>query len=285
MNQHLQSFLHSFKVKPVFWKTFIADLVFVALLLIVFTTFSTYLQNRSFEVMGGRTAEEIQQILASSSPEEMLPFFTELKSFLVFAITSISLLTIAFFLLFSLEQAWVWNSLLHRRITKNSYWRWNLLHLGLLIPIVLYGLIFTLIKVITAYVFGAVLTSSPALYLRHAALLDSILLILNNAVSFMLGLLLLLLIFFMYSTFTEKYKVWISVGEGFSLLKAHWNKIWRILLLMVTVALILTGILIPLKQGLQFYPLISTISNVSISLLFISWMRSYLLITLGHGSH
>jgi len=272
-------------MKPVFWKTFLADFVFVALLLIVFSTFGTHLKDRSDEVMGGRTAEEVQQLLASSSPEEMLPFFTELKSFIIFSISSIGLLTIAFFLLFSLEQALVWNMLLHRKLTGKTYWRWNLLHLALLIPILLYGLFFTLIKVITAYIFRTVLTSSPALYLRHAALIDSILLILNNAVSFILGLLLLLLIFLIYNAFTEKYKVWVSIGEGCSRLKTHWSRVWRMLLLMVVVALLLTGILLPLKQGLQFYPLVSTILNVSISLLFISWIRSYLVTILGHGSH
>ncbi len=285
MNQHLHSFVNSFKVKPIFWKTFLADLIFVVILLLIFTTFGTYLQNQSIEVMGGRTVEEVQQLLASSSPEEMLPFFTQLKSFLLFSISAISILTIVFFFLFSLEQAVVWNTLLHRKLTSKMYWRWNVLHLTMLIPILFYGLMFMILKIITAYLLRTLLTSSATLYFRYAAVIDSILLILNNVVSFILIVLLLIFIFLVYIAFTEKYKVWISIGEGFNLLKTHWSKIWRMLLLIVMVALIITGILLPFKQQLQFYPLGSTILNLIVSLLFISWMRSYLVTKLSHPSH
>src|SRR3990167_9752675 len=137
MNKHLQQYIDSFKVKKVFWVTFLTDLIFFGAVGLIFSQFSTYLQHKSVEIMAGRTPEQIQQLILSA-PEQALPFLEQLKSFLFVSVGTLALLVILTFLLFSLEQAFIWNTLQQKKVTSKTYWRWNLLYLGLIIPLFLF---------------------------------------------------------------------------------------------------------------------------------------------------
>lgn len=78
MNKHLQNYLDSFKVKKEFWTTFFIDIIFFGLITLIFTWFGTYLQNKSTILMGGRTPEQIQELVATA-PEQALPFLFGMK--------------------------------------------------------------------------------------------------------------------------------------------------------------------------------------------------------------
>lgn len=282
MNQHLRHYLDSFKVKKVFWVTFLIDVVFFGAVGLTFSKFGTYLQNASLQLMAGRTPEEIQQLLATA-PEQALPFLEGLKSFLLVSLGSAVLLALLTFLLLSLEQAFIWNTLHQKKLSLKTYWRWNLLHLGLIIPVLLYGLGAAILKLVTSGIFRFLGNLSPALYLQNAALIDGIILVLNNAVSFILVLFALLLLFLIYYTFTEKYKVWQSIGEGLSKLKPHWPRWWRMVLLMAATAVIVTFIMIPMRKLLFLYPFWESALNFAVSFLFLAWMRLYVVAALHHG--
>ena len=282
MNKHLQQYIDSFKVKKVFWVTFLTDLIFFGAVGLIFSQFSTYLQNRSIEIMAGRTPEQIQQLILSA-PEQALPFLEQLKSFLFVSVGTLALLVILTFLLFSLEQAFIWNTLQQKKVTSKTYWRWNLLHLGLIIPLLLYGLGAGIVKLGTSSLFQWLGNLNPAFYFQNAALVDEIILILNTAVSFILVLFVLLILFLIYYTFTEKYKVWGSIGEGLSKLKPQWSRWWRMIMLMVMTAVIVTAIAIPVRQVLFLYPLWESILNFTVSILFLSWVRTYVISAFHHG--
>lgn len=282
MNKHLQHYLDSFKVKKVFWATFIIDLIFFGAVGLAFSKFGQYLQNRSLELMAGRTPQQLQQLIATA-PEQALPFLEGLKSFLLISVSSIMLLVLLTFLLISLEQAFIWNMLHQKKLTSKTYWRWNLLHLSLIIPILIYGLGAGIVKLVTSAIFRFIGNLSPTLYLQNAALIEAIILILNNAVKFILVLFALLLLFLIYSTFTEKYKVWNSIGEGLSKLKPQWPQWWRMILLMAATAVIVTLIVIPLQKALFLYPFAESVINFMVSFLFLNWMRLYVVAALKHG--
>jgi len=166
MNKHLQQYIDSFKVKKVFWVTFLTDLIFFGAVGLIFSQFSTYLQHKSVEIMAGRTPEQIQQLILSA-PEQALPFLEQLKSFLFVSVGTLALLVILTFLLFSLEQAFIWNTLQQKKVTSKTYWRWNLLHLGLIIPLLLYGLGAGIVKLGTSSLFQWLGNLNPAFYFQN----------------------------------------------------------------------------------------------------------------------
>ncbi|MDO8656929.1 MAG: hypothetical protein Q7K45_06855 [Nanoarchaeota archaeon] len=282
MNQHLQHYVDSLKVKKVFWITFLVDFIFFGAAGIAFSKYLTYLQNTSLELVAGRTPEQIQQLIATT-PEQALPFLEGLKSFLLVSIGTLLLLAIITFLLFSLEQAFIWNTLQQKKVTSKTYWRWNLLYLGLIIPLLLYGLGAGIVKLVTSSLLRVLGNLNPSFYFQNAALVDGIILALNNAVSFILVLFALLIIFLICSTFTEKYKVWSSISEGLSKLKPRWSVWWRMVLLMTATAIIITFIVIPLRNALFIYPFLESVLNVVVSFLFLAWMRIYVVSALHHG--
>lgn len=282
MNKHLQHYVDSFKVKKVFWVTYFTDLIFFGAVGLLFSRFGAYLQNRSIELMAGRTPEQIQQIIIST-PEQALPFLDQLKSFLFITVGILALLAISTFLLFSLQQAFIWNTLHQKKLTPKTYWRWNLLHLSLVFPLLLYGLGAGIMKLLTSSLFRMLGNLNPVFYFQNAALIDGIILVLNNAVSFILVLFAFLMLFLIYFTFTEKYKVWSSLSEGLSKLKPQWSSWWRILLLSMLMAVIITAIMIPLRKALFLYPVAESGLNFAVSFLFLSWMRLYIVSTLKHG--
>ncbi len=284
MNQYFRQYFDSFKLRKEFWTVALIDVIFFGSIGLLFSQFGRYLQNASSTLMAGRTPEEIQQLLAAA-PEQALPFLDQLKSFLLVSLGLIIVLVVLAFLLFSLEQAWIWNYLRTKKLTTKTYWRWNLLHLGLLIPLLIYGLGAGILKLLTSALFRVLANISPTLYFNHAAVIDSIVLILNNAVSFLLILFFLLVLSLIYYEFTEKYRVFASIQDAFGLIKAHWSSWWRMILLMVLTAVVLTALLIPVRNWLFIYPMWSAIVNLVISFLFLGWMRIYLLSTLAHGHH
>lgn len=282
MNRHIKNYLDSFRMKRQFWQIFLVDLVFFGLAALAFTWFGSYLQAKSLALMGGKTPEQIQGILASASPEQVLPFLTQLKSFLLISIGGFLLLIVLAFLFYSLSRAVVWNHLLGKKLTRETYWKWNALNLALIIPVLLYGVFYLIVKLIAGGIIKFLMTINPAFYVQHTTIMDALLTIANGAVSFILTLFLLIIVFFIYCQFTEKYKVWLSIGESFHLIKKYWPRLWRALLLMVLTALILTGVLWPVRKLLIYRPLWTMAVNLAVSLLFLAWMRIYLLRTVGH---
>lgn len=281
MNMHFRHYIDSFRLHTEFWIILMVDVIFFGLLGLVFSRFGTHLQTRSQELMAGRTPEQIQQLLATA-PEKALPFLTELKSFLLLSFGLILILVVLAFLLFSLQQAWIWNYLRKKKLTTKTYWRWNVLHLGLILPVLIYGLGAGVLKLLTSALLRVLANISPTFYFNHAAVIDSIVLILNNAVSFFLIFLFLVILYLIYFVFTEKYRVVASIQDALMLVKKQWSWWWRQILLMVLTAVVLTAIFIPLRHWLLVYPLWSAVLNLLISFLFLGWMRLYVLSTL-HG--
>lgn len=271
----LKDYLNSFKLKKKFWQTFLIDFIALAIIFASILMFSNYFQNRALAITGGKSVEQIQE-WALSSPEQALPFFEGLKSLLVFGGILLFVIIIGSFLLYSFSQALIWNALADKKLTSKNYWKWNLLLLALLIPLALGGLLYLLIKVLFDSLLNFLLTLSSAFYLQHTELMEIIQLTLSNFASFFLILMLLLLIFLVYYSFVREYKVWQSIGEGFHLFRLKWNKLWRILLFVAFTVLIITFILIPIKK---IFPdaFASTIINLAVALLFLAWMRIYVL--------
>lgn len=284
MNKHLQHYLNSFKLGKQFATTFFIDLATLSIIIFSFIWFSSYTQQRSLELLQGRTAIELQQMLLSLNPEQLAPFLASLKWFLITSLIGLVLLIVGSVLLFSYSHARIWNYLQGKTVTKKNYWRWNLLNLSLAVPFLLFLAILLVVKLATMLLLNIPPKLMPLFYLTHSNLMENIRLIVDGAVLFYMVVLFITIILFIYNHFVKSYKVWDSIGAGFSTFNKNWKKVLLLVLLATASALIATVILLPIKKALIFYPLYSTLLNVLLAAFFLAWLRMYVFNSVLHGA-
>lgn len=280
MNKHFKSYLDSFKPTKNHLYTFLTDLIVFSLIFLSFSWLSAVLQRKSAEVLQGKSAEEIQTLLASTNPEQLLPFLTQLKSFLIWSIIIALVVIIIYFLLFSLSQAVIWYHLLKKKLTHKIYWRWNLLDLFLIIPLLVFGFFYLIIRLLSALLINAVFSLVPKFSLLHPAFMQNIRLFYNGTVNFFCTVIILVILLLICHQFALKYKVWEAVGKGFSLLKQKWSSLGRLILFSTATGLILMLITLPIKKALLYSPLALNLVNLVVVLAFLAWLRIYLFKTL-----
>jgi len=262
MNKHFRNYLNSFKFKKEYWYSLLIDTGFLGIIGLVMFFFGSLIQRKAYLISQGRTAEQLQQMILSMQSEQMQAYLSSLKSFvLVFALGMIIILVGGLFL-YSLSRSLIWNRLLEKKFSKKRYWKWNLLNLVLIIPIIVYLLVFGLVRVILGYVvslFGS----------------QIVLNIFYSLVSLIFLFALVIFVFLVYYSFAGKYKVWESIGEAFRLIKMKWKRIWPVFLLVLGTAIVVSLILWPIGRLLVYQQAVLVGINLAVSLLFIAWMRIY----------
>ena len=102
-------------------------------------------------------------------------------------------------------------------------------------------------------------------------------LIFTKSINAFFVLLFTVFVFLAYYSFANKNKVWESVGNTFHLIKKHCSKLWKMFLFIVFTGLIISIISFYIEKQLFLQPLwITTSVSIGILLLFLSWMRLYL---------
>ena len=283
MNKNIQHYLDSFKLGKQFATTFLIDLASLSLIILTFLWFSSYTQRRSLELLQGRSTAELQQMMLSLSPEQLLPFMTDLKWFLITSLAGLALLIAASLLLFSYSQARTWNYLQGKKVTGKNYCRWNLLNLSLLVPFLLFLCALLAVKLLVMLLLNIPPKLMPLFYLTHSNLMENIRLMIEGAIVFYVVVLFIVVIFFIYHHFVRSYKAWDSIGAGFSTFKKNWKKVLLLVFFATVSALLATVILLPIKKALLFYPLYSTLLNIVLAAFFLAWLRWYVFNSVLHG--
>lgn len=283
MNKHLQHYLDSFKLEKRFAVTFLIDLASLSLIIFSFIWFSSYTQRRSLELLQGRTTAELQQMMLSLNPEQLAPFLTSLKWFLVTSLVGLVILVVGSVFLFSYAQARTWNYLQGKKVAHKNYWRWNLLNLSLFVPFLLFLGVLLIVKITMMLLLNIPPRLMPVFYLTHSNLMENIRLIVDGAALFYMVVLFMVVIFLIYAHFVKSYNVWDSIGAGFSAFKKQWKRVLLLVLFATVSALIITVILLPIKKMLIFYPLYSTLLNVAVAAFFLAWLRMYVFKAVIHG--
>lgn len=283
MNKNLQHYLDSFKLGRQFATTFLTDLASLSIIIFAFIWYSSYTQQRSLELLQGRTTAELQQMLLSLNPEQLVPFLTSLKWFLATSLAGLVILLIGLVFLFSYSQARIWNYLHGKKVTGKNYWRWNLLNLSLFVPLLLFLGVLFIVKLIMMLLLNIPPKFMPLFYLNHSNLIENIRLVIDGAALFYMVVLFIVIIFLIYNHFVKSYGVWDSIGAGFSTLKKQWKKVLLLVLFATVSALLATVILLPIKKALIFYPLYSTLLNVVLAAFFLAWLRWYVSNSVLHG--
>src|SRR3989344_1978102 len=269
MNKNIQQYLNSFKLGKEFVHTFVTDLVSLSLIILVFTWFSSYLQQSSLILLQGRTTAELQQMLLSLKPEQLQPFMVALKWFLIIAVLGIVILIAASFLFFSYSRARVWNYLQGKLVNRSNYWRWNILHLSLIVPLLLFIVVLFIVKLLLSLLLSLPQKIMPVFYFTHSLLMENIRLLFDGAALFYMAILLLVIIFLIYQHFVKSYRVWDSIGAGFSTFKKNWKKTALLVLFATVTACLATLIFLPIKKALIFYPLLSAVLYLTLTAFFI----------------
>jgi len=284
MNKNIQHYLNSFKLGKQFATTFLIDLVSLSAIIFAFLWFSSYTQQRSLELLQGRSTAELQQMLLSLRPEQLQPLLTSLKWFLIASLAGLALLIIGSLFLFSYSQARIWNSLEGKGVTNKNYWRWNLLNLSLLVPLLLFLSVLLLVKITVMVLLTLLPKLMPVFYLTHSTLMGNVRLVVDGAALFYMVVLFVVIIFFIYHHFVKSYKIWDSVGAGFSTFRKQWKKVLVLVFFATVSAFIATAVLLPVKKFLIFYPLYSTLLNVLLAAFFLAWLRCYVFNSILYGS-
>lgn len=270
-----KDYIRSFKLTNDFWMTLTVDFIFFGIMMMVFSWFSDYVQGKSILLMQGKTPEQLQELFLSS-PADAAPYLNDLTTFLITFLVILAILLLLTFFGFSLIQAMIWNHLLGKRLSSKNYWRWNALHVTLLFPLLIYGLLFFILKLITGGIFNFLLTLNETFYFQHVSLVLSTLKFLNAGTGFILAVPFLLFLFLVYVNFVKEYRVWFSIGEGLRLSKVHRKKIVMIAFFSLVSMIGLTMVLLPFQSLVRTSFLLTGIDLLFL-LAFVSWLRIYFL--------
>ncbi len=154
----------TFKFNFDFWSTFLVEYIFFGGLWLLFTWFSSYANEQSKSLLQGKSVEQIGQVLAGMSPEQSLAFLSQLQVFLAIMVGGILFFVAGGFLLFGLEQAVIWYHFERKKVGWKTYWKWNVFHLVLIMPLLLYGAGYVLVTLGLSGIFKWVSELSPTLY-------------------------------------------------------------------------------------------------------------------------
>lgn len=279
MNKQLRSFVDSFKLGKDFTYTFVADALTFSLLYLILTVGSSWWLSKLQALLA--IVQEASILGAGQLPSAVPSPTTTI--FLVFIPPIV--LIVVFLFLFSYSRAVIWNHLLGKKVSAKTYWRWNVLNLALIIPLVLFGLLLVIVKIVFFFILNQLVKLFPLFYLAHTTAVDNTRLVLNYLLSFYLFLVFISIVFFIYHHFAKNYRVWNSIGAGFNQFNRNKKKIFFSLLLALIPALVLPLLTFPISTQLLYAPpWVSVVLYIILFSFYLAWLRLFVLKNLVHGS-
>jgi len=261
----LKTYLHSFKPSKKMLYLFLIDMVLVGILLGALLFFNGFLNSQAEALTGGKPVDEFKAGLLSASEGQAKEVLGQVKVLALSLFLGGALLLIFSLLIFSYSTKLSWELLLSKFSWK-TYWRWN----GLTIVLTLFAGLWALVYLGFFFLIRVVFSADHFLVLWFLRLLGLIFI-----------LLFLLLAFLVNYSFVHKYRVWESLGEGFHLLKKFFPQPF----LLITATCVLMSIITFLLGKLTSQELIYNLISGILFLLFLAWMRIYLVKIIGehHG--
>lgn len=264
MNKYFQHYFSSFREKEII-VLFGIDILFWGLMFLIVSGLGIFLA-KEIQPLKLQSPEQIQQLLLTS-PEQAQVLASSLRN-TIFLLLAISIILIAAsFLAYTLSRAIMCHRLLRQKLRHKHYWKWNLLALVLIFPLLLF--------LIPAIILGFVLNGMIALIPS-----TNLVAVLSNIILFILVLFFLFFIFLAHYCFARKYKVWESIGEAFHYLARKY--LWKSFLGIVVTFLILNMVLLVIQQ-LFFsanYQNAFIVVTLAFFLLFLAWMRVFMVRTI-----
>ncbi|MFH1276190.1 MAG: hypothetical protein ABIH82_03690 [Candidatus Woesearchaeota archaeon] len=267
MNRNVKNYLNSFNPNKNHLMSIIVDVVLFALLFSSFTFFLNYTQDTVNGLNTITHPDYVQEKLATMNAEEMQAFVLEMRSFLyVFVGGAIFLFLLTLFL-FSISRDLLWKHLLKKKFAWKTYPKWIGLTFFSMLLLVIYLLLALVLKLLLTYILTRFTTNS------------SVLSIFNNSITVGFFILFMLFLFLVFYNLTDSNKVFISIGKAFGQMR---TKFWILFLLAWATAHVPMLIAIPFQNSLQFNTSLLKILSITITLIYITWLRLYLFKIIEH---
>lgn len=258
MNHHFRSYFSSLRLKTAYWYTFTLDVITVAVITTLVVSLGRLLQGQALAISGGKSPEEFKVWLLSASLETSQQLLQQIKNLTYLFVGGVLLLLVLSLLLLALTQSLSWATL--RRVRWQHYWRWCGLMLLLIFFLLVYLLFYSLLRLI--------LNISP---------LTATVPLLTKMIAFIFLVLFFIFFFLVGYAFSSRHKVWGSVGAAFQLLRENLAALGIFFLLAVATGFILNLLLSLLYRSVVVSPIGMMLINIAVLLLFLAWLRTYLL--------
>ena len=270
MNNFFNTFISSFKFTKFNWLSLLYESIGFGIIITFLNFYYKFVQARTYALTGGQSIEQVKLALISATPEVANAFkFNAQVLTIVFVVGLMVLLFLCPYLISYIEVA-VWNTLINKIHHWNKpYWRWW----GLTTLLLIFGIITWLIFLLVGFL------TNPLAALAG----ENGYVIITNIVTGIFMYAFILFTFLTYYSFTQKQKVWESIGHAFSILKSKFSSISIMFLFILLTGVILSTILYYLQQKMYWSPALSLGINLIIFILFYTWMRFYLLKTIHHS--
>lgn len=230
---------NSFKLDKRFIFVILFDLLFYAIIIPCFFAYA-YLINKQAEIMQNLIGtEDIASYLFSASPAEISFLTGDMRVLvLTFVAGAIILFLIGLFS-YSLSRSLIWNYLLEKKFSLKRYLKFNVLNLILLIAFFIIFSIYSILMLLSRWVFGIIL------------------------IFFMLAI--FYFIFALYIEYSRTGRIFHSIGNAFKRMDK------KVYLLSLPVFIII--IIISIAIGLFIAQSLYTIVTVLLIIVFAGWMR------------
>ena len=262
MNKYLHQYFQSFDPNRKHLISIITDALLFGILLISFLLFTNYVQDSVYGLNSITHPDYIQQRLSEMTSAEVQAFVVEMRTFLYGFVGGTFFLVLMTIFLFSLSNSVLWKKLLHQQFTWKTIPRWMGLTCFLILLLIIFLLITLVLRVVLTYFFTRITTNELALS------------VFNNALSIGMLLIFVLFIFLTFYHLAKDNVVFNSIGKAFKMMK---KKFWILFLLAWITAHIPLVIALPFDNVLRFNQPLLKVLAVMITLIYLTWLRIYLL--------
>ena len=264
-----RTFLNSFHDPTRIGKVFVIDTLAIGALFVLWYIFLQILTKLAYNMSGGKTIEDIKAQILLGSPEIQQAFLSSIKTFVLVSIIGTIVAIFLTLLIFSYSRRLLWKELVDANLPR-KVWKW----LSLIVILFFFSLVLLTIFILLKYL----LTLSFATQSTTFA-------VLNVLFNFSFLVLFLFLGNIIFYSFTTTQKIWLSIGSAFHLIKVKWSQLWRAFLLILGTGIIISFLTSLLTRIPSFQKpwIISTITLL-LFLLYLAWMRIYLVKTLHEQS-
>ncbi|MDP3989860.1 MAG: hypothetical protein Q8Q01_01495 [archaeon] len=262
INRHLKTFLDSFKLDHIFWKTLLTDVIAFALIIGLFLSFGSLLTAKAYDISGGLTVEQLKTALLSGSQDYNKAFSDNVRNFLFIMVGGSLLIILLALAVYSFSRMVIWDTIMKKHTSVRSFLKWNLISLLMIVTGVLYSLLSIALK-------------SPFVFLTPFK--NQVLgLFYTNMITAFFMFIFLVFMFLAYKSFAKSNKVWESIGMSFHNWKKNWSLLSYGILLMLVVMLAANVISYLIQRVFIYQPKwILTMIGLGFLLIVIAWARLY----------
>jgi hypothetical protein len=274
-----KDYLNSFKFNNRNWYCLVVDVIFAIILTIVFVVSGQILNSSANKISLGMDANGIKEYLLTAPINQVQAYSTNLQVFVITIIVLTILLLVITLFLYSLSRALIWNKLNNKKLTKKTYWRWNALNLALLIPLFLYWVVSIIILTLVSGIITLLTRPLANFAMLHPTFMQNSIGIVMTLITSFLILLFLVFTLLTYNNFAKTHLVGKSMLHSYQKIIQNKKYALKIILFAIITSLVL-GLI---TFGISKLPLISSVQmiiGVLLSLLYLAWLRIYLIKTI-----